>query len=182
MKKSLGLIELKSIPMGIKVADEMLKSANIEIIFSTPICPGKYVIMIIGKIGDVKAAVKVGESIAEMFLVESHVLANIDEAVIPAFSGTCDVKEIKSIGVIETISAISAVIAGDIAVKSSKVEVIDIRIARGLGGKGIMMITGEVSSVKMAIDSCLNELKDSGSITSHSLISSPHKDLINSIY
>ena len=46
MKKSLGLIEMKSIPVGIQVADEMLKAANVEIILSTPICPGKYITMI----------------------------------------------------------------------------------------------------------------------------------------
>ncbi len=182
MKKSLGLIELKSIPIGFQVADEMLKAAHVDIILSTPICPGKYIVLITGKVGDVKAAIKTGEMVGGIFVVESHFLASIEESIIPAISGICDVIEIKSIGVIETISAISAVIAGDIAVKSSNVEVVDIRIARGLGGKGFMMITGEVSAVKMAIDSCVNELTDLGTITSHVVIPSPHKDLLSSIY
>jgi len=182
MNKSLGLIELKSIPIGIQVADEMLKAAHVEIILSTPICPGKYVVMISGRVGDVKSAMKTGEVIGGMFVVESYFLASIEESVIPAISGICDVIDIKSIGVLETISGISAVIAGDVAVKASNVEVVDIRMARGLGGKGFMIITGEVSSVKMAIDSCVNELGDLGTITSHCVIPSPHKDLLSSIY
>lgn len=182
MKKSLGLIEFKSIPVGIQVADEMLKAANVEIILSTPVCPGKYITMISGRVGDVEAAIKAGEKMGSIFLVESHVLASIDEKILPAISGICDVDEIKSLGIIETISALSAVVAADIAVKASKVEVIDIRVARGLGGKGFIIVTGEVSSVKMAIESCINEMQDSGNITSHSVISSPHKDILNTLF
>lgn len=182
MKKSLGLIELKSIPMGIKVADEMLKSADVDLILSTPVCPGKHIVMVTGKVESVKSAIKTGENVGGIYIVDSHLLANIDQSIIPAISGTANINEIKSLGIIETISALTSVQAGDIAVKASKVELIEIRIARGLGGKGFMIITGEISSVKSAIDSCLNELKDSGSITSYSVISSPHKDIINSIY
>lgn len=182
MEKSLGLIELKSIPIGIKVADEMLKSGKVELVLATPICPGKYIVMISGKLGDVKASVKTGEVVGDTFIVQTHILPNINEAIIPAISGTAEVSEIKSLGIIETISALTSIQAGDIAVKASKVQLIEIRIARGLGGKGFMIITGEISSVKSAINSCLNQLKDSGSITSYSIISSPHKDLINSIF
>jgi len=46
---SLGLIELRSISRGIKTTDEMLKSADVEIIMSSSICPGKYVILVSGK-------------------------------------------------------------------------------------------------------------------------------------
>ena len=84
----------------------------------------------------------------------------------------------KAIGTIETISALTSVIAGDIAVKAAKVDIVDIRIARGLGGKGFLVITGEVSSVKSAIQACLNKMSEEGVITSTSVIASPHKDLI----
>ncbi len=182
MKKSLGWIELKSIPMGIKVADEMLKSADIKIILSSPVCPGKYVVIIYGRVGAVKSALRDGNELGGIFVVESDMLSNVHDDVVPAISGICDVKELKSLGVIETISALSSIAAGDIAVKSSNVELVDIRIARGLGGKGFVIITGEISSVKTAINACLNSLKDRGVVTSHVVISSPHKDILNTIY
>ena len=46
MKKAIGLVEIKSIPIGIETADEMLKAANVELIMANPICPGKYMILI----------------------------------------------------------------------------------------------------------------------------------------
>ena len=35
MGKSIGLLELKSIPVGVQSADEMLKAANVELLVAT---------------------------------------------------------------------------------------------------------------------------------------------------
>ncbi|MGL4913891.1 MAG: BMC domain-containing protein [Romboutsia sp.] len=181
MKKAIGLVELKSIPVGIEVADAMLTTANVELILANPICPGKYVIVVSGNVGSVESAVAAGKQTAGIFLIESHILNNIHEDILPALSGTNEIGKIKSIGAIETISALTAIKAGDIALKASNVDLIELRVARGLGGKGFLIISGEVSSVKSAIKSCLNELGESGDVTSTSVVASPHKDLISKL-
>lgn len=178
MRKSIGFVEVKSIPVGIQTADEMLKAGNIEVLLATPICPGKYVIIVSGQVGPVKAAMAKAEMVAGMYLIEAYHLDNINEKVLPAISGVTEVEDIKAVGTVETISALTSVIAADIAVKAAKVEIVDIRIARGLGGKGFFMITGEVSSVKQAIQATLNRMGEEGVIISTSVIASPHKDLI----
>lgn len=178
MKKAIGLVELKSIPVGLETADEMLKAANVELVMATPICPGKYMILVTGDVGAVKSAVESGKRIAGVFLVESHVINNIHEDVLVGLTGYTEIENIKSIGAIETISALTAIKAGDIAVKSSNVQLVEIRVAKGLGGKGFLIFSGEVSSVESAVKSCLNELGEYGSIISTSVIHSPHKSLI----
>lgn len=70
MKKSIGLVELKSIPIGIEVADMMLKTANVELVLANPICPGKYVIIVSGNVGSVENAIKAGKDEAGIFLIE----------------------------------------------------------------------------------------------------------------
>ena len=181
MAQSIGLLELKSIPVGMETADEMLKAASVELLLATPICPGKYIIIVAGNVGAVKSSVKAGIGMADTFLVGHHIINNVHESIPAAISGTAEVTNVSTIGIIETISALTAVTAGDIAAKASNVRLIEIRIARGLGGKGFLIFTGEISAVKSAVNSCLNELKETGEITSHSVISSPHKDLIKSI-
>lgn len=178
MRKAIGFVEVKSIPVGIQTADEMLKAGNIEILLSTPICPGKYVIIVSGQIGPIKAAMAKAEMVAGVYLIESYHIDNINDKVLPAISGVTEVSNLKAIGTVETISALTSVLAADVAVKAAKVEVVDIRIARGLGGKGFFMITGEVSSVKQAIQAVANKMGEEGAITSTSVIASPHKDLI----
>lgn len=181
MMQAIGLVELKSIPLGIKTADEMLKAGNVELLLATPICPGKYVIIVSGDVGSVEIAVSTGERIAEIYLVGSNIINNVDPSLPSAIAGTTKVEQAPAVGVIETISALTSVMAGDIAAKASAVSLIEIRIARGLGGKGFLTFAGEVSAVNAAMDSCLRELKSTGEITSYSVLSSPHKDLVKSL-
>lgn len=181
MKKSIGLLEFKSIAKGIEATDAMLKSANIELILSTPVCPGKYVTVISGEVGAVKNAVEAGKIVGSTFTIEAYVIPNINENVFPALTGTICFDNVASIGIIETISAISSIIAGDIAVKSANVKLMEIRVARGLGGKGFVMMTGEVAAVKASITTCEDRMKDEGSIISSVVIASPSKELISTL-
>lgn len=178
MKKSIGLLEFKSVAKGMEVADEVLKAANVELILCTPICPGKYIVLITGDVGAVKSAVEVGQKKGGIFLVEAIVLPNIHADVLPALMGVGDCENIRDIGVIETMSALSSIEAADIAVKAANIQLIEVRIARGLGGKGFVLFTGEISSVKSAIKTCENELADSGELLCASVIASPNRDLI----
>ena len=175
---SIGLLELKSIPPGIETADEMLKAANVALLLCTPICPGKYVIVISGQVGAVRNAVKAGMQKAGVFLVGHHILDNVHESIPGAVTGTTEVEKVRAIGVIETISALASIRAGDIAAKAANITLMEIRIARGLGGKGFLLFTGEVSAVKSALDACISGLEDTGEIISTSQIASPHPDLI----
>lgn len=164
-----------------ETADTMLKAANVELLLATPICPGKYIIIITGNVGAVKSSVNAGIAAAEIFLVGHHIINNVHDSLPAAISGTSEINQVAALGVIETISALTSVVAGDIAAKASNIKLIEVRIARGLGGKGFLIFTGEISSVRAAINSCLNELKETGEITSHCVISSPHKDFIKHI-
>lgn len=181
MKNAIGLVEFKSIAKGIEATDEMLKSANVELIISTPLCPGKYITMVCGDVSAVKNAIKVGKNIGGIFIIDDHVIPNVHKDVFPALTATTDVNKFTSLGVIETISAVTSVVVGDIAVKSANVQLVEIRVARGLGGKGFVIITGEISSVKSAVKTCLNRLKDSGEIICTSVIASPNKELVSKI-
>ena len=175
MGKSIGLLELKSIPVGIETADAVLKAANVELLTATPTCPGKYVIIICG------AAMESGRQTAGIYLVGHHTINNVHASVPEAIVGTSEVGHIASIGVIETMTALTAVEAGDYAAKAANVRLMEIRIARGLGGKGFVILTGEVSAVRSAVKAAMNQLEETGDITSSSVIASPHPGLIDKL-
>lgn len=181
MKRSIGMIEYRSIAKAIESTDAMLKAANIELILSTPVCPGKYVSIVGGEVGAVENAVKTGKITGDIFVIEDYIIPNISEEVFPALSGTADYDCTGSVGIIETMSAIASIMAGDIAVKAGNVRLIEIRIAKGLGGKGYVILTGELASVKSALKSCEEKMKESGTIVSAVVIASPSKELISAI-
>ena len=82
-----------------------------------------------------------------------------------------------SLGIVETFSAASAIKAADIAVKTAKVEIYDLRVSRGMGGKGVVMLTGEIGDVTAAIEAGANYAKSVSMLSSYTVIAAPHKDL-----
>lgn len=182
MKKAIGYIEFKSIPVAIEATDDMLKSGNVELLMASPLCPGKYVTIIAGDVGAVQSSIKNGEIIGGIFTLESNVIPNIHDDVLPALLGAGEIGDVKALGIIETINAVSSITIADIAVKAANVELIEIRIARGLGGKGFVLLTGEVASVKTAVKTAEEAMRDVGTITSYAVIPSPHKDIKKIIF
>lgn len=181
VRKAVGFVEIKSIPVGIQTADAMVKAGNVELLLSTPMCPGKYIIIIGGQVGPVKAAMSKAELVSGIYLIGTHLLDNIREEVLPAVSGFSAPAKIQAVGSIETISALTCIVAADVAVKAAKVEIVDLRIARGLGGKGYLVITGEVASVRQAINACLAKLGISGEVTSTAIIPRPHPSIVETL-
>lgn len=181
MGKSIGLLELKSIPVGVETADAVLKAAHVELLTATPTCPGKYVIIIRGAVGAVKSAMESGKQAAGVYLVGHHIINNVHDSVPSAIVGTVEVARTAAIGMIETMTALTAVQAGDMAAKAANVTLMEIRIARGLGGKGFILLTGEVSSVRSAVKAAMHQLEETGDITSSCVIPSPHPGLIENL-
>lgn len=181
MKQALGFIELKSIPAGVQATDEMLKSGNVELVMSSAICPGKYMTIITGAVGAVQAALRTGERVGGTFVIEAFMISNIHDSVMPALIGCQELPPLSSIGMIETIDGISAILAADAAAKASNITLIEVRIARGLGGKAFITLTGDVSSVNTAIEAAKSALSETGTITSHITIANPHPDIKNAL-
>lgn len=177
MMQAVGVIELKSIAKGVEAADSALKSAGITLVAAHPACPGKFEIVLTGAIADVTAAV---DHVTERFgntLVDSSVMGRIDERVIAALFGTQSAKREGSLGIIETFSAASAIKAADLAVKTARVEIYDLRVSRGMGGKGIVMVTGDVGDVTAAVDAGARCAEEHGLFAQRSVIPAPHAEL-----
>ena len=75
------------------------------------------------------------------YIVDAVLMGRIDESVVKALLGGGLEAPKGALGVIETFSAASAIKAADTAVKTAKVDVLDLRLSRGMGGKGVALIT-----------------------------------------
>lgn len=177
MFKSMGLVELNSVARGILAADEMVKEANVELVLARSVCPGRYLVMVSGDSGAVSRSVEKGCISADEFIVDHFVLPNIHPDVFPAISSANIIPEIKSIGVIETYSSSSAVVAADKAAKAAHVSIIEIRLATGLAGKAVVVLTGKVGAVEAAVEAGSRSLAESGLLLSKVVISSPDSEI-----
>lgn len=177
MYRSIGVIELKSIPKGVEAADASLKSAEIDMVSAHPSCPGKYEIILTGSISNVTAAVGHINSKFEDYVIDSSVMGRIDAQVIEALFSTNEGERTGSLGLIETFSAASAIKAADIAVKTARVAIYDLRVSRGMGGKGVVILTGEIGDVTAAVEAGAEYAAAQAQLSSTAVIAAPHKNL-----
>jgi microcompartment protein CcmL/EutN len=173
----IALIEVNSIAIGIKCLDEMVKKAPVRVIEAMTICPGKYVILITGEVAAVEEALKIGKHFASYHLIDELFLPTTHYQVYPAISGTTKVDEIDSLGIIETFSVASAIIAADRAAKTADVTLIELRLATGLGGKAFVTISGDISEVQAAVDSGAELVSQEGLLVKKIVIPAPHNDI-----
>lgn len=179
--KAIGLVEVKSVAKGIKVTDEMLKSAGVFLIQSGAVCPGKFVTIVGGSLSSIQASVDRAASVAEDSLIDKFVIGRLGEKVFEAMCGTANVKERKALGVVETFTAASAILAADAAVKAANVSLIEVRVARGMGGKCFVTMTGEVSDVKAAVEAGARIAAKDGVLIGTEVIANPHPELWEAI-
>ena len=178
MKKAVGLLECKSIARGIKVADAMIKTAEVDLLQASPVCPGKFLVLIAGNVSPVESALKAGVAISEGVIIDEFLLANVHEKVFPALLATNAVQpEGHSLGVIETFSAAAAIVAGDMVVKAAQVELIEIRLARGMGGKSFVTFFGDVGSVTVAVEVVEKAISQDGMLVETAVIPAPYREL-----
>lgn len=175
--RTIGCVELNSIAMGIHTADEMIKAAQVELVIARPTCPGRYLVMVAGDTGSVKSSVETGKEIGGAMVIDSFVIPSIHESVVPALSGTTVAPRIDALGVIETSTTVSCILAADAAAKAAAVTLLEIRFAAGMAGKSFVTMTGDVGSVEASVRSGVEGVGDSGPVLSHVVIPSPSEEL-----
>ncbi|MGM0381116.1 MAG: BMC domain-containing protein, partial [bacterium] len=109
------------------------------------------------------------------------VIPNIDEQLVPALRGLAPVEDLQSLGIVETFSAASTIIAADAAAKKAEVQLIDVRLANALGGKGYFTLTGPVEDVNSAVDAGCDTIKDDGILIERVVIPRPDPALRSSV-
>ena len=175
----IGLLELCSVARGVEVTDAVLWMATVEVLFASPVQPGKYVLLFTGSVQDVSSALRRGAEVAGADLVDELLIQQVHEQVEAALrrrGGHID-GHLDAIGVVETATVASAIAAADVALKTATVDLFDLRIANGLDGKSFLSLTGPVSDVRSSVTAGAKSAEAKGKLLRSIVIARPHPDL-----
>jgi len=178
---AIGMNEIMSIPLGYEACDAMLKASSVELVSAGCVCAGKFYIVVTGEVAAVRSSVEAGKEKAGSSLVDSLVIPNVDEQVATAISACTFPEEMKALGVMETFSLCAAVYAADAAAKAADIELLEVRLGRGLGGKSFITLTGEVAAVQAAVKAAEALEETQGMMSQSVVIPAPHPDLLRTI-
>ena len=158
--EAIGILESNSIAKGIEAADAILKAADTSLLFSKPVCPGKYTTLFYGDVAAVQASLEAGERVTGEHTVDSVVIPRVHPQVIQAIN-----------------LSTAAVYAADAAVKAADVTLIDVRLGIGIGGKSFAVLTGDVAAVEEAVKCGMAAGTEKGLALSSVVIPSPREEI-----
>ena len=176
---SIGLVEVSGICLGHLAEDTMLKTAPVELLLARTICSGKFLVVVGGDVASVEAAVEAGAAAARGALIEKRLIARVHPGVFPAISNAVALApgQARALGVIETFSASSIVDVADVAAKTADVTLFRVHLAMAIGGKGYVMMTGDVASVEAAVGAGAQIAAAEGILVGSLVIAAPRPEL-----
>jgi microcompartment protein CcmL/EutN len=172
---AIALIELSSIAAGAYAADRMVKRSPVELLHAGTLQPGKYLILIGGGTAEVEESYREGMQTAEAAIIDEVFLPQVHRQVIEALDGARTFAKYDSMVVLETSTIAAIVRATDAAAKGAMVEVAEMRLGSGLGGRGLAMLTGERTDVEAAAEIATQSLAGRSVTLCHSIISNVHE-------
>jgi len=176
---AIGFLETSSIAKGIEATDAMLKKAAVELLMTTIVPRGKYLIMIGGAVADVDQSLRAGLETAGSTVLDHFLIQNAHPQLAPAIRGRVKVTEMEAVGLIETKEVASAIYAGDAAAKAAAVTLIEAR--NQPGAKGLVVLTGEVGAVRAAVAAAVATIKREGMLVAEVVIPFAHKALVKNL-
>lgn len=176
-KPCVGLVEVASVARGLQVADGILWQSEVELLFCEPASPGKFIILFSGEVEEVSQSLRRGIEVAARDLTDKFIIPNLDPLIYDALCGKFAQASLDAIGIIETTTVASTILAADVAIKTAVVSPVELRLANQLGGKAFVTFVGEVGDVRAAIAAGAAVAQDRGTLVNEIVISGPHPSL-----
>lgn len=151
---ALALLEIADLPAGFAALDALAKEAPVVVLAAGTIQHGHFLVSFAGEVAPVelsfaRAALRAGPA-----LVDSVLLPHAEPRLVPALQdgGARFPYPGDTLGVVQTASSPTLLRALDAALKGAQVELVELRIAEGLGGRGLGTLWGRQRDVEAAID------------------------------
>jgi microcompartment protein CcmL/EutN len=134
-----------------------------------------------GEVADVEESLKAGKGTGGSAVVDIVYLPHVHLQVVEALSGgrVPDLED--ALGVIETTTVAAAIHAADAGIKGAVVKLLEVRLADGLGGKGIVLFSGLVHDVEAAIEIGIGVLETPDLLVQQVVIPQLHKEMWDNI-
>lgn len=165
---ALALLEYTGVATGLHAVDAMIKKAPIALLRCGTIHPGRFLALLGGTVAATQEAYREGSCQAGLF--DSILLPDAHAAVHRALGGQVMKPGNEALGVLETCNSCAMLKLADFVVKSTPVDIVEMRLADDLHGNALLLITGSLPDVDAALNSGIATLRDPGLLRAKTLI------------
>lgn len=171
---AIALLEFDSIARGIRTGDAMVKRAEVRVQVAEPISPGKYLILITGGEAEVEESWREGLEIGKDGVVDSLYLPGVHGDAAAAVHGASRERWAQdSLGIVECSTVAAAIVACDAACKEASVRVLEMRLGKGIGGKGVFTLAGDLWDIQASLDAARTSIEERRALLATEVIPRP---------
>lgn len=181
MQPALALIEFDSIAAGVEAGDAMAKKAPVARVVAGTVHNGKYLVLVSGEVADVEESYAEGLAVGASAVLDSVFLPGVHPHVADAVGRQRLPAPVDALGIIETRTVAAAIAAADAGIKGAEVNLIEVRLADGLGGKGLVFFSGLVHDVEAAVRFGVDCIAAASGLVHAVVIPRLHSDMANNI-
>ena len=175
---ALAVIEFGSIADGIYCADALLKKAPIAMIKAGTVSHGRYLIIFGGSTASVEESLNEALAVGQASHLDHAFLPDVHPQVHDAVLGQHLAIQQDAVAVLETATVAANVRAAELALKGTKVRLIELRLAEyEMSGKAISLFNGELHEVQAAMELVVGFLRGRKEYVQHCIICQPHEAL-----
>jgi microcompartment protein CcmL/EutN len=138
-------------------------------------------VLIHGEVAAVTSSVKAGVKVGGSHVIEKTVIPRIHPQVIEAINLATPMYERNALGILEFFSVTSAIMGADAAVKAAEINLIEVRLGTGIGGKSFVTFTGEVAAVSESCKAGAAAGGSNGMLVDSVVIPSPREEIFRAV-
>lgn len=150
---ALALLDIGDVPTGLRVLDALSKEAPVRVLNAGTIQDGRYLVLFGGEVEAVNFAFAKALELAGRSLVDQVLLPDAEPRLLPAFLDAAVRWPAPgdTLGALQSATPPTMLRALEAALKGTDVELVQLRIGDGLGGKAIAMLWGQTAEVEAAM-------------------------------
>jgi microcompartment protein CcmL/EutN len=175
---ALAMLELDSVARGYRTLDAMVKRSPVQVLEANLVEPGRFLILFAGGVAEVEEAWSEGLEVGGECLQDKMMLPYAHTAILPGLAGALDVDDPDTVGVVESRTVASVLLACDRALKDAEVALAGLRITPSLGGRGYYVVHGIQHDVEAALAASREVLEGRGALHKLEIIPRPHPDFL----
>jgi len=151
---ALAMLEIGDVPAGFVALDALAKEATVTVIAAGTVQIGHFLVAFAGEVEPVQRSFARACEAAGEALIDAVLLPYAEQRILPALQpgGARPPGPGDALGVVQTGASPTLVRAVDAALKGAAVQLLELRLAEGLHGRGLAMLWGLQHDVQAAVE------------------------------
>ncbi len=180
--QALGMIEMRGAAAGLSALDSATKAAEVVVVRSELVCPGKFTALFTGQVAAVHEAVAAALACEPAAIYDHLVLGRVHPELLAGMAGRFAKGSNESaLGIVETLTIASGFAAADRALKAAGVVLRNLRWGFSLGGRCFFVLEGSLSDVAAAVKTAEASAVAAGSLGGAQVIGRPETGVCLSV-